>query len=161
MFQAEKQQVVSSDGSRQFCSFYLQGKLFGVNICHVKEICDRLTFTKIPHTPKTMRGYMNIRGLIYLVLDLRVMLGFDSQAVDHRSRVIIFKSTVGEAFGVLVDEVSDVLEVSQDQIENLPGVKHEDENSFEKSSSIITEICKLKEFLLIIINFEKLYRYEH
>ena len=99
----------------QVSTFWLSGRLFGVDIMDVKEINTEVDFTPIFHSSKEVKGYVNIRGQIHLVLDLRLLLGFESKEVDINSRVVIFKQSIAEPFGALVDKVGDILEVSADQ----------------------------------------------
>jgi purine-binding chemotaxis protein CheW len=99
------------------CGFWIAGRLFGVNILAVKEINRELGFTRVHHAPDDVRGYVNIRGQIHLVLDLRLMLGFDSVPTTPASRLVLFKPTVAESLGVLVDRIGDIVTVAADQIE--------------------------------------------
>ncbi|MDH5637536.1 MAG: chemotaxis protein CheW, partial [Nitrospinota bacterium] len=71
----------------QLSTFRLNDRLFGVDIQDVKEINTEVTFTQIFHASKEVRGYVNIRGQIHLVLDLRILLGFEKKEPDHDSRV--------------------------------------------------------------------------
>ena len=72
---------------------------FGVPIQDVKEVTTQTTCTRIPHAPREVAGYVNIRGHIFLALDLRPLLGFDAKTTTE-NRLIIFKQSVGPAFGV-------------------------------------------------------------
>ncbi len=91
---SEKEKTATQN--RQFCTFWLSGRLFGVQILDVKEIHPEVAITPIFHAPRTVKGYVNIRGQVYLILDLRPMLGFESCEVDRKSCLVIFKTTVGE-----------------------------------------------------------------
>lgn len=143
---------------RQFCSFRIAEHLFGVDILDVKEIKDEVTFTIVHHAPPVVRGFVNIRGHVYLVLDLRLVLGFDSREADEMSRVILFKQRVGESFGILVDHIGDMIEVDDSRIEYR---KSDDIASLQgidrKKSDLSAGICKLDEELLIILRAEKLF----
>ncbi|MDM8523661.1 chemotaxis protein CheW [Desulfococcaceae bacterium HSG8] len=141
---------------RQFCSFYVADHLFGVDILDVKEIKDEVSLTIVYHAPREVRGFVNIRGHVYLVLDLRLILGFDSREVDDISRVVLFKQKVGESFGVLVDRIGDMVEVDESQIE----ARRPDENTSpsgmeQRKSDLSMGICKLKNELLIILDAAK------
>src|SRR5262245_60529706 len=93
---------------RLFCTFRVDGRLFGVDILDVKEVTTEITATRIAHTPEEVRGLVNIRGHIYLALDLRLLLGLPPANATGDSRMVLFKPTVGSAFGVVVDEISDI-----------------------------------------------------
>ena len=91
--------------SRQFCTLWVSGKLFGFDILDVKEVNLETDFTPISHSPAEVKGYVNVRGQIYLILDLRVLLGLDPAEIQRESRLVLFKPSIGESIGVLVDKV--------------------------------------------------------
>lgn len=143
---------------RQFCSFRIAEHLFGVDILDVKEIKDEVVFTIVHHAPPVVRGVVNIRGHVYMVLDLRLLLGFDSKEADEASRVILFKQRVGESFGILVDSIGDMIEVEDSRIEYR---KSDDIGTLQgtdrKKSDLSAGICKLEDELLIVLRAEKLF----
>ncbi|KPA15358.1 Chemotaxis protein cheA, partial [Candidatus Magnetomorum sp. HK-1] len=144
-----------SDNRRDFCTFWLSGRLFGVDILGVKEITSQVEFTPVFHAANSIKGYVNIRGQIHLVVNLKRLLGLDSSdQSDLSGRVILFKMDVGESFGVLVDRISDVVRVSKDQIEE--SRSSSDQNMGEgldtKDNELVTGVCKLEDNLLVILN---------
>ena len=102
--------------TRQVVAFRLDGRLFGVDIRDVKEVNEEVAITRIHHAPLEVSGYLNIRGQIHLVVDLRVEFGFPGSRTSPASRVIVFKNSVDEPFGVLVDSVEDILEIDSEQL---------------------------------------------
>ncbi len=131
----------------QFCSFYIEDQLFGVNILMVKEIIEDFSFTKIYHTPKKVKGYVNVRGNIYLILDMRVILGYSAKdEIDDSGRIILFKSSVGEDFGILIEKIEDIINVQEIDLENVVNLNKDD------ASSVISTTCKLNNNLMTIIN---------
>ncbi len=154
----EKEAVVTQ--IRQFCTFRISGRLYGVDILDVKEINQNVDFTPIFHAPKEIKGNINIRGQIYLLLDLCLILGFETKAVDEMSRVVLFKSTVGDAFGVLVDSIDDIVAVDEKQIENRRKQDRELPEGAERRGIDIGEgVCKLEDELLVIVNSRSLLKY--
>lgn len=141
--------VQNSAQKRQFCSFYLAGRLFGVDILDVKEIHPFVMITPVHHAPRMVTGYVNIRGQIYLILDLRIIMGFEEKVFDADSCLVLFKPGVGEPFGVLADKISDVVEVASDQIEESKDTASQ--GGLEKSKSLVDGICKLKTELLVVL----------
>lgn len=139
-------------------TFRLSGRLFGVNITDVKEITMETSFTPIFHAPEEVRGYLNIRGHIHLVLDLNLLLGFGKTEVEADSRVVLFKPSVGESFGVLVDQIGDVVEVKENQIKKQSEEPvGKDINSFNHTKTKLTHgICQLDKELLVLLNSKKL-----
>ncbi len=140
---------------KQFCTFRLSNRLFGVDILDVKEINHEMEFTPIFHAPKEVAGYVNIRGQIHLVLDLRLLLGFESREMDSDSCMVIFKQSIAEPFGVLVDKIGDVVEVAENEIEDhLKSSENvsSDIGSAAVVSNLIEGVCKLQDNLLVILN---------
>jgi len=141
----------------QFCTFLIQDRLFGVDILNVKEVNPETDFTPIFHAPKEVCGNVNIRGQIYLVLDLRLILGFPAKPADDNSRVVLFKAEVGEPFGVLVDSIGDVVSVAESQIENRRKAdRGSSEQPDRRALDLSDGICKLKDRLLVIMNAQNL-----
>ncbi len=135
----------------QFCTFRIAGQLFGVNILHVKEINAKTDFTPVRHAPKEVKGYVNIRGRIHLIFDLRLLLGFESrQFTDDKNRLVLFKPEVGESFGVLVDSVGDVVEVDESLLEQ--GLGTDPGFGEENLPELRESICKLENELLVVLN---------
>lgn len=142
---------------KQFCTFRLAGRRYGVDILDVKEVNQETAFTKIYHAPKEVMGYVNIRGRIHLILDLRRILGMRGAHVDEKSRLVLFKPNVGESFGVLVDAVSDVVETDESLIES-GSIVNEELGADERNEAVdlISGVCRLKDSLLLIINARNL-----
>lgn len=140
----------------QYCTFHLSERMFGVNIKDVKEINGEKAFTPIYHAPKEVKGYVNIRGQIYLILDLKLLMGLANTELSPDSRLILFKPNVLESVGVLVDKVGDVVEVDEEQIEDRRksgnGARKGTNNRRNRlSSSISAGVCKLKDQLMVIV----------
>lgn len=150
----------NNDNKITFCTFWLAGRLCGVNILDVKEINMELRFTPIAHAPEEVIGYVNIRGQIYLVADMRQLMGFDKTESTKESRLIIFKDTVLESFAVLVDRIDDVVTVEKDEIlDRRKGEKNQGEKKNEQRKdhyAIGGGVCKLEESIMVVINSSNL-----
>jgi two-component system chemotaxis sensor kinase CheA len=150
-----EEKIVHADNRRDFCTFWLSGRLFGVDILGVKEITSKVEFTPVFHSPGHVRGYVNIRGHIHLVINLKRLLGLESSDENLMSgRVILFKTDIGESFGVLVDRIGDVVRVSENQIEESRNSSDPNLNDGldTRDNELITGVCKLKGNLLVILN---------
>jgi len=143
---------------RQFCTFWISGRHFGVDILDVREINSEVRFTPISHAPKEVKGYVNIRGEIYLILDLALILGFKSEGVSESSRIVLFDSEAGEAFGVVVDSIGDIVTVDAEQIENrrTEDMGPPEEGSERRKLDLGGGVCKLEDQLLVIVKSENL-----
>lgn len=147
------------DGNRvhRYCTFRLAGRLYGVNIRDVKEINTETDITPIFHAPKEIQGYINIRGQIYLLYDLRAVLSLPEKQIDESSRVVLFMADIGDLCGILVDRIEDVVTVDENLIENRRQEKRDAPEGIERRSADIGEgVCKLQDELLIILNAERL-----
>lgn len=144
--------------ARRFCTFRLSGRLYGVDIQDVKEINTETNTTPIHHAPKEIKGYINIRGQVYLLLDLRRIFGFQEKNIDKNSRVLLFIPELGDPSGILVDSIEDVVTVDENQIENRRKNQDDHEGSDRRGFDVGEGVCMLKDELLIVLNAKKLFR---
>jgi len=145
-----------NDQKHQFCTFHISNYFFGIDILDVKEIIDEFHVTKIHHAPEDMFGFINLRGHVHLVLNLRVILNIKTKAIDEANRIILFTPSVGESFGVLVDRIEHMEEVTENQIEYRiydKNIKHFEMD--QRLSQLAIGTCKLNK-LLIILDARKL-----
>ncbi len=140
----------------RFCSFRLAGRLFGVDILDVKEISSELHITPIAHAEAAIAGYLNLRGQIHLVVDLRRLFRFDPFQLTESSRVVIFKPAVDEPFGVIVDSTDEVVTVTRDRIEErrkAGEVLTAEQLERRKTSADLTQgVCRLEKDLMVVLN---------
>jgi len=143
----------------QMCTFRMANRLFGVNILDVKEVNENTNVTPIYHAPPDICGYINIRGQILLVVNLRETFGFDhghKANVGAGGKVVVFKPTVDEPFGILVDEVCDVVSVEQNRIvDRRAGEATSSEATRElrrAKEGIVFGVCPLEKELLLVLN---------
>jgi purine-binding chemotaxis protein CheW len=144
--------------ANHYCTFRLAGALYGFDIRAVREVSPHTVFTTIPHAPPEVRGYVNLRGQIFLVLDLRRLLGLESAPVTSLSRLLLFKPSAGESFGVLVDEIGDIVSVPADQTEAWQAEEPQALESAENASARELIVCvgKLADELLIVMHAQRL-----
>jgi purine-binding chemotaxis protein CheW len=107
----------------KYLTFKLGPEDFGIGILKVQEIIGMLAVTRMPRTPAYVRGVVNLRGKVIPVLDLRLKFGMDTRQDTERTCIIVVQLQSGEAtvtMGLIVDEVSEVLDVAAAQIEPPP-----------------------------------------
>ena len=150
--------VTTQDSQRLFCTFRLEGQLFGVDILDVKEVTTEMVCTRVAHSPEEVRGLVNIRGHIHLALDLRCLLGMPPAPRTEHSRLILFKPIVGSAFGVIVDEISEIHAVAAAQIEPFSLEQHEGLTAQLRRVDLIAFVGKLQDELLVILNAHRFLR---
>jgi purine-binding chemotaxis protein CheW len=139
------------DNAQLFCTFRSADHWFGVPVGDVKEVTTQTTCTWIPHAPREVAGYVNIRGHIFMALDPRSLLGLEARATAE-SRLILFKPAVGPSFGLLVDEIGDIVAVNANQVEGFGAGAHEPAAMAAVDRlDLITGVCKLPAGLLVIL----------
>jgi purine-binding chemotaxis protein CheW len=140
------------ESQRLFCTFRVDGRLFGVDILDVKEVTAETTYTRVAHAPDEVLGLVNIRGHIYLALDLRRLLGIPATELTIDSRLVLFKPSVGSAFGVVVDEISEIQSAAANRIEAFTRNDHENVPGSLGRVDLIDAVCKLSSELLVVLN---------
>jgi purine-binding chemotaxis protein CheW len=141
----------------QFCTFRAADRLFGVPVQDVKEITTETTCTLIPHAPDVVLGYVNIRGQIILALDLKILMGWaDSQPSDLRC-MVIFKPIVGPLFGLVVDEICEIVSLNSNHLESVHSGGSIDPH--ESRSKLIHSVAKLDHQLVVLLNSRMLLPY--
>lgn len=143
-----------SDSVTLYCTFLSAGRLFGVPVLDVKEVAAETRFTRIPHAPMEVLGLVNIRGHIFLALNLATLLAVRDHRTRTDSQLVIFKPSVGPAFGIVVDQVGDIVSVSDGQTEAASNAEHL-QLKFSDRSALVSSICKLDNQLLIILDPRK------
>jgi purine-binding chemotaxis protein CheW len=106
-------------GRRQFCSFFLDGLRFGVDVQHVQEVVPYQEMTRVPLAPPTVRGLLNLRGQIVTGIDLRRRLELPDRTADSRPMNVVLRSEES-AVSFLVDDVGEVLEVADESCQHPP-----------------------------------------
>jgi purine-binding chemotaxis protein CheW len=109
----------SGPGVKQYLSFALGAEEYGLEILRVQEIKGYLGITPIPNSPPHIRGVMNLRGTVIPVIDLRLRFGMEPQEYT-RFTVIIVVTMAARTIGLIVDAVSDVLDIRGDQVRPAP-----------------------------------------
>jgi purine-binding chemotaxis protein CheW len=109
---------LTTDGS-QFLTFLLGEELYGVDILRVQEIKGYTAVTKIPNTPAHIKGVLNLRGTIVPIVELRTKFGMET--IDYTMFTVIVVVVVREKImGLVVDAVSDVLNIDKKEIQQAP-----------------------------------------
>ncbi len=152
----ENEEQGYNDGTKIFCTFRVAGRLFGADILDIREINQKIDFTKISHAPEDLKGYVNIRGKLYLIADMRKIMGFDTTNYDKNSRLILFKPRVADSFGIIVESIGDTVKVNEDEIfDRRKGEKNVSKEILERrkdSANVGIGVCKLEKELMVAVN---------
>ncbi len=108
----------------EFVSFQIGQQEFCIEITSVREIRGWAPETSLPHVPSYVRGVINLRGTVLPIVDLADRFGLDATEPNERN-VIIVVQIKEKLVGLLVDAVSDIIVVPQDEIQPIPEVNGE------------------------------------
>jgi purine-binding chemotaxis protein CheW len=132
----------------QFCTFYLGRLLFGVELKGVQEVVRTLKMTRVPLAPQVVRGLINLRGQIVTAVDLRLRLQLGEGARGASPMNVVVRSKDGPVT-LLVDEISDVMEVQEESFEPPP------ETLRGPIRDVILGVHKLNGRLLHVLDIER------
>ena len=138
---------------QQFLTFVMQGEEYGIDILNVQEIRGWGNVAPIPNAPAHVSGVINLRGAIVPVIDLRVMFALQGAAFDENTVVIVLKvetDRVDRIMGIVVDAVSDVFSLSEDDKRPPPNVNQ------NISQNYINGLTEVKGKMVILLDSEKL-----
>jgi len=121
----EKGQAIQAASMKtgKFLTFTLEDEEYGIGILEVKEIIGMMPVTSVPRTPDFVKGVVNLRGKVIPVIDLRLKFSMDSIPYTDRTCIIVVEIDSDDTtvlIGILVDAVSEVLNIGREDIEDPP-----------------------------------------
>ncbi|MCF8028982.1 MAG: chemotaxis protein CheW [Desulfobacteraceae bacterium] len=137
----------------KYLTFLLGEESYGLEILKVQEIIGMQSITRIPRTPDYVKGVINLRGKVIPVIDLRLRFGMESAEVSRKTCIIVVqvtKADVSVTMGIVVDEVSEVLEIAAEEIEPAPGFGTQVETAF------ILGMAKTESAVKILLDIDKI-----
>jgi purine-binding chemotaxis protein CheW len=140
-------------GSRQMLTFVLGGETYGVDILRVQEIRGWSAVTKIPQAPPHVLGVLNLRGAIVPIVDLRTR--FELERAEYTAVTVIIVLSVNSPagrrdFGVVVDGVSDVVDVKADDVRPPP------EMGAAAQMSYVRGLVTVAERMVVLLDIDRL-----
>jgi purine-binding chemotaxis protein CheW len=114
---------VSKQLAGKYMGFKLGAENFGLEILKVQEIIGLMNITAVPRTPEFVRGVINLRGKVIPVIDLRRKFGMAVKEDTELTCIMVVQVTVNEmlvTMGVIVDQVSEVMDIKAEQVEPSP-----------------------------------------
>ncbi|TDW36885.1 purine-binding chemotaxis protein CheW [Rhizobium azibense] len=139
-----------SQGDRELIAFRIGDQEFCVNIMSVREIRGWTPATAMPHSPAHMKGVINLRGAILPIIDLSARLGMKPAEPSVR-HVIIVAQVRCKVVGLLVDAVSDILTVTDDNIQPTPEISSDIERQFARG------ILAIEKRMICLVELEALF----
>lgn len=143
-------------GDHKFVTFKLDEETYALPIEQVREVLEFDTVTKVPNTPRFVRGVINLRGSVLPVVDLRAKFGMGQTAKTLDTRVLIVEISVdGEAttLGAMADSVRDVIDLAQSEIEPPPKI------GTRLRTEFIRGIGRKDEAFVMILDIEQVFTF--
>ncbi|MEW9123205.1 MAG: chemotaxis protein CheW [Thermotaleaceae bacterium] len=132
---------------KQYVIFRLDKEEYGVEIMHVKEISEYKESVKVPNTPKFVDGIINLRGDITPIINLKKRFNLPESDVDSDTRIIVIHMD-NRQVGFVVDEASQVLKISEEDVEIAP------ELVAGMDKKYITGVGKLADRIILLLDLE-------
>jgi len=147
---------MGADADSQYVTFRLDREEYGVKILSVKEIISvqPAEVTHIPRTADFMRGVINLRGEVILLVDLRIRFGMEAREMVRNTTVIVLlinDGTVERKMGIVVDNVTDVMSLTEANLQELDGVTTSVDTAF------ISKVGKVGTRMIIVLDEQKLF----
>lgn len=130
---------------RQVCTFYVDNLLFGLDVAEVQEVVRFQDMTRVPLAPRAIKGLINLRGQIVTAVDMRMRLGLRPLSAELKPLNVIVRTTDGP-ISLLVDEIGDVLELTDERFEAVPQTLR------GPVRTLVLGVFKLDGQLLLILN---------
>ncbi len=126
----------------KYLTFHLAGEDYGVDIQYVIEIIGIQSITDVPDMPAYIRGVINLRGKVVPIMDVRARFGIEDRSYDDRTCIIVVNIDTTEV-GLVVDEVSEVADIPENNVEPAPRTSKNSEDGYIKGMGKINNDVKI------------------
>lgn len=136
----------------KYLTFRLGDEEYGLGILGVQEIIGMMPVTEVPKTPDFVRGVVNLRGKVIPVVDLRLTFGMERREDTERTCIIVVQIAGADrktTTGLLVDEVTEVLDVAEEQVEAPP------EFGANADTSFIHGMARIADTVVMLLDIDK------
>lgn len=136
----------------KYLTFALGNEEYGLEILKVREIVGYQNITSVPKTPKAIKGVINLRGQVIPIIDLRCQFGMEEKEISEQTCIIVVENKTEDRTyptGVIVDKVSEVLDIGAAQIEEAPDL------GANTSIDFIQGIGKIGNAVKILLDIDK------
>jgi purine-binding chemotaxis protein CheW len=133
----------------KFLSFQIGNETYGIEISYVIEIVSIQPVTFVPQVPEYVKGIINLRGKVVPVIDIRLKFSKPARDYDERTSIIILE-VKDIVIGIIIDRVSDVLNISDERLVDAPNLKNSEQSTFVK------KIATHGDTAILILDSEKL-----
>ncbi len=139
----------------KFLTFILSQEEYGIEIRHVTEIIGIQNITEVPDMPHYIKGVINLRGKVIPVMDVRLRFGLEERDYDDRTCIIVINIDE-QSVGLIVDRVSEVLDIPKGEVEPPPKIKRGESSRFIQGMG---KVCNRVKILLnahqLLFDFNK------
>jgi len=141
-----------ADREGKYLTFSMANEEYGIGIRKIKEIIGMMLITTVPQTPAFVKGVINLRGKVIPVIDLRLRFGMDSIEYTERTCIIVVE-VQGQSgtvmIGIVVDSVSEVLNINGEDIEETPAF------GTSLNTNYISGMAKIEESVKILLDIDR------
>lgn len=146
-------EVEEIDNKTKYLCFMLSDEEYAIEIDDIKEIINVREITEVPGAPEYIKGIISLRGVIITIFDFRKRLGFQEKEYGKDARIIVV-SVDNAQIGILVDSVTEVLRISEREVEPPPPVIGGIEAEYLKG------VGRVKGRIVILLNLNKALKVE-
>lgn len=142
----------TTDTAGKYLTFKLEREVYGIGILSVQEIIGMLPVTRVPRTAGFVRGVINLRGRVIPVVDLRLKFGMDGKDDTEVTCIIVVQLRVADralTMGLIVDEVSEVVNILAEQIQPPP------EFGAETNTEFLLGMGRIGDRVVMLLDVEK------
>lgn len=141
--------VNETAGKCKLVIFKIEDEVYGLDVMKIQEIIGIVNVRHIPDSVECLKGVINLRGMVVPVIDMRLRFRFQEKEYDQSTVILIVNS--GDTFlGLIVDSVSDVLDIPIDAINEYNGMKH------DPDKHLVNSIASYNDELVIILDTDRL-----
>ncbi len=136
----------------KYLTFTLAEEEYGIGILKVKEIIGMMPITTVPRTPEFIKGVINLRGKVIPIIDLRLKFNIEAIPYSDRTCIIVVEidsDKVTVLIGIVVDAVSEVLNIREDEIEDTPKF------GTRLNTEYILGMAKIQKGVKILLNIDQ------
>jgi purine-binding chemotaxis protein CheW len=146
---ADELDELDEDAPRKYLSFAVADEVYATSVDFVREIVRMQRITTVPEVPAYVRGVMNLRGKVIPVIDVRMRFELPERAYDDRTCIVVVQ--VWDWFvGLVVDRVTDVLDIRPEQIETPRAAQD------SRAMAFLTGLAKVGDQVRLLLDVEKL-----
>ena len=139
--------------SKEFITLWIGGQLFGASVARIHDVFAPASITPVPLGPKEIAGLLNLRGRIVTAVDARARLGLEPRDPEASIMAIGIEKG-GESFGLIIDEVGEVMTLDAADREDVPS------NLDPVWAQIASGVYRLEDRLLVVLDIDKILSFE-